>query len=145
MSDFKHQTSRISPHEALVPGDDASRPDGSGRAAFDHRGDAVWEWHTETGNFSRSVSTTRVQKLEAPELSIEKTFIAQKPDITPQEEDPASAARGYNPYDRARLQPEKAVASRPVTPVPPTKPAIAAATRKDAGALTRLRNWFGNK
>jgi hypothetical protein len=145
MSDFKHQTSRISPHEAPVPGDDASRANGSGRAAFDHRGDAVWEWHTETGNFSRSVSTTRVQKLEAPELSIEKTFIAEKPEITPQEEDPASAGRGYNPYDRAGLRPEKVVASRPVTAKPPTKSAISVASRKDAGALTRLRNWFGNK
>ena len=145
MSDFKPHPSRISPHDAPVPGDEAaSPPSSSGRAAFDHRGVAVWEWKTETGHFSRSVSTTRVQKLEAPELSIEKTFIAKKPEVASQEV-PAPAERGYNPYDRAVPQPGKAVASGPATRVPPTKPPTPVASHNDAGALSRLRSWFGSR
>jgi hypothetical protein len=53
----------------------------SGRVAFDARGNAVWEWRTGEAAFDRDASTTQVQKLEAPELSIEATRKVRQPAV----------------------------------------------------------------
>jgi hypothetical protein len=43
----------------------------SGRIAFDDRGQAVWEWRTDTGNFKADIDTTQVKALqEAPGVSL---------------------------------------------------------------------------
>lgn len=123
--------------------DSASRAAASGRPSFDAHGGTVWEWKTETGDFSRDVSTTRVQKLHAPELSIEQTVIAKKPDVVPAV---ASTPRGdgFNPYDRggsrgvnpdARQAAVARPPSRPIVPVQPSPPT----------ALGRLRDWLARK
>jgi hypothetical protein len=36
----------------------------AGRIAFDDRGNAVWEWRTDTGTFSCDVDTLRVRALQ---------------------------------------------------------------------------------
>jgi len=36
----------------------------TGRIAFDDRGNAVWEWRTDTGTFSCDVDTLRVKALQ---------------------------------------------------------------------------------
>ena len=36
----------------------------SGRIAFDSRGNAVWEWRTETGDFKSDVDTQTVRALQ---------------------------------------------------------------------------------
>jgi hypothetical protein len=36
----------------------------SGRIAFDDRGQAVWEWRTETGNFKADIDTKQVKALQ---------------------------------------------------------------------------------
>jgi hypothetical protein len=53
----------------------ASREKRSGRASFDERGNAVWEWQLETGVYSRDVSTQKLKKLELDDLSIAETAI----------------------------------------------------------------------
>jgi len=45
----------------------------SGRVTFDAKGNPVWEWQTSTGVFEQDVSTQRLKKLEAPELSLAAT------------------------------------------------------------------------
>ena len=41
---------------------DQSTP--SGRIAFDDRGQAVWEWRTDTGNFKADIDTKQVKALQ---------------------------------------------------------------------------------
>lgn len=73
----------------------------SGRVTFDSRGNSVWEWKSEeTGKYSRDVSTQRLKKLEAPELSIEETARVKKLDgLSLQDE--KMPGGGFNPYDHA--------------------------------------------
>jgi hypothetical protein len=42
------------------------KPDGkpSGRIAFDDRGNATWEWQTDTGTFTREIDTKRMKALQ---------------------------------------------------------------------------------
>ena len=35
----------------------------SGRVAFDERGNATWEWQSETGRFRRDIDTERLRKM----------------------------------------------------------------------------------
>ena len=35
----------------------------SGRVAFDERGNAAWEWQSETGRFDRDIDTERLRKI----------------------------------------------------------------------------------
>jgi len=122
--------------EAETEGLDAPGAAQSGRPAFDRRGTTVWEWQTATGTYSRDPSTTRVQRLQAPELSLEKTVIIKQPAI----EEPklnVAPCGGFNPYDHApttaktrpiaapppvAMAPAKRPAPRPVA-VPPPRPA----------------------
>ena len=60
--------------------EDPSRTKTSGRTAFDARGNAVWEWKTETGQYTTDASTTVVRKLEDSGLAIEATVIVKKPE-----------------------------------------------------------------
>ena len=123
--------------------DSASRAAASGRPTFDSRGSTVWEWKTETGRFSRDVSTTRVQKLHAPELSIEQTVVAKKPEVAPAK-DHVAPGGGFNPYDRggspaARPVPRAATVARP-----PSRP-VAKVQTPPATTLGRLRAWLARK
>jgi hypothetical protein len=110
MSDIKSQSQRPAPPAATgTLGNRPSREGSSGRVAFNPDGDAVWELKTETGHFSREVNTTLLQKLEAPELSIEKTVVVEQlKDPSPQ--GPALPGGGYNPYDRSTVKPVAEVA-----------------------------------
>jgi hypothetical protein len=45
----------------------------SGRAVFDDRGGAVWEWQVDTGIFYRDVTDAQLRSLEAPELQLVDT------------------------------------------------------------------------
>jgi hypothetical protein len=84
------------PQSATPSGVSVSSP--SGRVTFDSRGNSVWEWQTEeTGKFSRDVSTQRLKKLEATELSIEETSKVKKPRGLGLHD--KNAGGGFNPYD----------------------------------------------
>jgi len=121
--------------------DSASRAAASGRPTFDARGGAVWEWKTETGHFSRDVSTTRVQKLQAPELNIEQTVVAKKADVAP-----AVAGRpsgdGFDPYDRMGSAGLKTGARRTAVARPPARPIVRA---RPVTLLGRLQAWLARK
>lgn len=115
----------------------------SGRPAFDSRGRTVWEWQIETGVFSRDASTTRVQRLQPPDLALEKTIVGAGPGITQRQLDEAPGG-GFNPYDRAMaVKPEKA-AHRPTVRLPPTKPVIAV-RRRPVTLFERLRALLGGR
>ena len=89
----------------------------SGRVTHDARGNPVWEWQTETGKFSRDVTTQRLKKLEASELTLEDTQnvskqrrkddkAADKPAAGRAKEESrpemqTGKFRGFNPYDSA--------------------------------------------
>jgi hypothetical protein len=121
---------------------------GSGRAKFDSRGNAVWEWHTEDGEFSTDVSTQRVKKLEAPELSIEETAKIKKlHGLSLQDE--AMPGGGFNPYDRGTVTRTPPNSNRDQGRdfgkiVAPAKPAPEAA-RKPVKDLKRLQEWMDMK
>jgi len=125
-----------------VSNDPAGKPSqGSGRAKFDSRGNAVWEWQTEDGDFSTDVSTQRVKKLEAPELSLEETSRAKKLDSGSKEK---GASRGFNPYDNsASGVPRDPDAKRSVAR--PGQIAAAPVERKPVKDLKRLQEWMDMK
>jgi hypothetical protein len=61
----------------------------SGRIAFDDRGNATWEWRTDTGTFSREIDTQRLKALQEAAAA----GLAQ--------DSPAVADSGMNPYSSA--------------------------------------------
>jgi hypothetical protein len=91
----------------------------SGRPTFDSRGNAVWEWQTEeTGKFSKDVSTQRLKKLEAPELSLEETSKVKKL----KRSGTTDKGGGFNPYERATPENSKQNAQLAKDSSPARKP-----------------------
>jgi len=45
----------------------------SGRAAWDDRGNSIWEWQTQPGVFTREASDHELKALEAAHLSLVET------------------------------------------------------------------------
>lgn len=69
----------------------------AGRVTFDSRGNAVWEWRTDDGEFHRDASTSMVRALQPVGLSIEATMRVKRPAAGPVAKDqmkaPLSAAQ----------------------------------------------------
>jgi hypothetical protein len=98
-------------------GSDAAKS--SGRAAFDSRGNSIWEFETdETGKFSSDVNTHFLKKLDAPELTLEDTAKVGKIDRPETQENKFGA--GFNPYDRGSLSGDARKSSK--SEPPPRKP-----------------------
>jgi hypothetical protein len=138
-----NKTSRESPRTS--PGDEAAprepREHASGRVAFDSRGDAVWEWRADDGQFKADASTTRVQKLLPRELAIEQT---QRVPVQPAPKEAAKAlpGGGYDPYDRvSRNSPKPVAPARPAVPRVRYPPVVA--PPPEEGLLARLGRWLG--
>jgi hypothetical protein len=120
---------------------DASRTKESGRAVFDSGGRSSWEWKTETGNFSREISTKRLKLLEASDLTLEKTALLKKVAL---QEGKTSPSGGFNPYDRGVQGSARSDVTRaPATP-PRPKP-FTLAPRRPTTVLGRLRALFAKK
>jgi hypothetical protein len=77
------------------PENDSSR---TGRVNFDDRGNAVWEWAIQTGQFDRNASTQRVKVLtEVPTgLALREIAEAESKRLVGKRN-----SRGQNPYQRA--------------------------------------------
>jgi hypothetical protein len=144
MSTAKSIPPRAPPPNSTNPADhDATSTKSSGRPTFDSRGNAVWEWKTETGQFSVDVSTQRLKKLEAPELSLDETVRIKKLDGLTLKEG-SMPGGGFNPYERAA--PANKNAGWPNTPaVAQKKPIPAQAPRKPVKDLKRLQEWMEMK
>ena len=144
MSDIQQKPPATLPPTSTEAEADAHPPAiSSGRAVFDSRGNAVWELRTDTGHFSREISTTLVQKLDIAELSIEQTEIAKPPESL-QQESPALPCGGFNPYERATPKAPDTAANQPVGDRRPSRPVVGR-QRKPQGVLERLRNWTASK
>ena len=101
MSNPKGSIPKSPPSPKESESGDGAPSNSSGRVTFDSRGNSVWEWKSEeTGKYSRDVSTQRLKKLEAPELSIEETVRVKKLDDLSLSDEP-KAGGGFNPYDNA--------------------------------------------
>ena len=61
----------------------------TGRITFDERGNATWEWRTDTGTFSREIDTQRLKALQ------ESTSAHLQPDASP------ASVSGMDPYSSA--------------------------------------------
>ena len=109
-------------------------PRRSGRATFDSRGNAVWEWQTDTGDYSTD-TTQRLRTIEAPELSLEDTARSMR--LQPRAGD-AMVGGGFNPYDRGA----QGLGYKP--PVVSIQSKVAAA-RKPVKDLQRLDGWLSMK
>jgi hypothetical protein len=136
MSNVK-ETPRVTPPVAKDSAAETPSAHPSGRAKFDSRGNAVWEWQTEDGEFSTDVSTQRIKKLEAPELSIEETARVRKLGSTCKDTD-----HGFNPYDHAVSRGAKDPDAKKQI-APPVK--SAAEPRKPVKDLKRLQEWMEMK
>jgi hypothetical protein len=139
MSNVKANPPRVVPPIATGVADDSVPSKSSGRPTFDSRGNAVWEWKTETGKFSVDVSTQRLKKLSASELTIADTARVKKPKGLSLQDD-AMPGGGFNPYDRGTPSAGKKAAA----PLPPHKPAVEA-LRKPVKDLKRLQEWMEMK
>lgn len=116
----------------------------SGRVGFDSRGNAVWEFRDGNKNFSREPSTTMVQKIQPPDLSLEQTGVVKRPDGTSQSgsSGPSGPVEGFNPYDRRG----SSFGQTPVSAAPPRRPSrIVVTKRSKPGLLERLFEKFSKK
>lgn len=71
-----------------------------GKIRFDDRGNAVWEWALNTGEFVKDSASMRLQKLDNPTLSIADDAPARA-DVA--RANPYGTVKGYNPYDSGKL------------------------------------------
>jgi hypothetical protein len=94
----------------------------SGRVAFDSRGNPTWEWQTSTGVFGRDVSTQRLKKLEAKDLTLLDTQPVEKPKKLELEDAPLPGG-GFNPYNsnKPSAPPPKPSLNPAAKPLPPSK------------------------
>ncbi|MDB6086211.1 MAG: hypothetical protein JWN43_4092 [Gammaproteobacteria bacterium] len=118
-TDAGNGSGRSAPTRDAAPSPVRVTNNSSGRVKFDDRGNAVWEWAVTTGKFSVDLSSTsRLQKLENPSLSLAEDAPSPVDAVRP---NPKGVAQGYSPYDSGLL----------AKPEPPRK--------KD---LRRLSEWL---
>ena len=111
------------------PGTRPSAPQSSGRATFDERGVAVWEWQVQTGSFDLNADSQKVRALTNVELSIAEPSTPRKPGYKAEgfnpyaePEPPArTGPQGRNPYSTGAKRPEN-VSYNPHRPPPVVKP-----------------------
>jgi hypothetical protein len=100
MSNSRDKSSQEPP--APGPTESATDRKPSGRAAYDERGNPVWEWQLETGVYSRDISTQRLKKLDLNDLSIAETAsLPQPPGLKDPPGRKALPGGGFNPYDNS--------------------------------------------
>ena len=128
-------------------GQPAPREMNSGRVAFDSRGNAVWEWRTGDQQYAREVSTTLVQRLEAPGLDIAATGVvraATGDGTAAATKTPGAqagpAAASYNPYNHAAADSRRPRSGERVRSKTTSARAVPS---PPAGPFGRLRRWFG--
>lgn len=122
----------------------------SGRVKFDSRGNPIWEWQTAPGVFETDVTTQRLKKLEAPELSLAATQPVPVIGKNSQKNAPKVKSKedtGFNPYDSdAPLQSrtDRTRAAHPAMvhkkPPPPRRPQTQ--PEKPAGMWDRFKSKF---
>lgn len=54
----------------VIDAPDLVMKSGSGRAAWDERGNSVWEWQTEPGVFTREISSHQLTQLQTTQLRL---------------------------------------------------------------------------
>jgi hypothetical protein len=90
--------------DPLAPGVEPSPASKSrrqpGRVKFDDRGNAVYEWSMNTGEFARDSATSRLKKLDNPSLSLAEDAPTPVEIARP---NPHGTIKGYNPYDSGKL------------------------------------------
>ncbi len=134
MSDRTGAPRRIEPDPADATGGPRGKADAtSGRVGFDSRGNAIWEFRDGNRNFSREPSTTMVQKIQPPDLSLEQTGVVQRPDgaSSSGSTNLKGAAEGFNPYDRRG----SSFAQTPAMAAPPRKPSRIVVTKRSKPSL----------
>jgi len=112
-------------------------PSNSGRVTFDSRGNSVWEWKAEeTGKYSRDVSTQRLKKLEATDLSIEETAKVKQPEGLSLA-DERMPGGGFNPYDNAPSKNSTKMPTRGYVAPDRQRPPVERKPTKDLRALSK--------
>ena len=102
---YKQQMSDVPKKPGNKSTDDAVK--GSGRVAFDARGNPVWEWKTADGEYDRNITTQELKKLEAKDLELleAQDLLLQETRSTGQSNNTRSQTHsplvggGKNPYD----------------------------------------------
>lgn len=111
---------------------EAATPRRSGRATFDSRGNAVWEWQADTGDYNTDTATHRHRALSTPDLTLEDTSRSVR--LEPRDGE-AMVGGGFNPYDRGAQglgykPPARSIQSK------------VAAARNPVKDLERLDEWM---
>jgi hypothetical protein len=104
-----------------------------GGVKHDSRGNAVWQWATETARHAVASTSQLLRRLDVSSLSLEELQDDQQPPKTPKSQAKASASptraapgkpvappsreRGFNPYDGAAIA--RAAASSAAKKKPP--------------------------
>jgi len=130
----------------------------SGRVAFDARGNPVWEWETSTGVYDKNVSTQRLKKLQAPDLSLEQTQpVTKNKGLSIEQLDLPGG--GKNPYDSgpanrwpaparqtspaAQFHPARQQGASPGKPISNSLVSKYAATHKRSAEEKRSEGFWG--
>jgi hypothetical protein len=99
----------------------------AGGVRHDARGNAVWQWATETARHAVASTSQLLRRLDVSSLSLEDDESPPKIQARPVEGKPAQATPnrkaegGFNPYDGAAVRAPAAVKKRP-----PAQPAARA-------------------
>lgn len=108
----------------------------SGRPVFDSRGNASWEWQTEEdGKYSAEISTQRLKKLEASELSLEESTRIKKLTLDRKPID-------FDPYDRGTVANRGSAAGKATVKAAQLE---ASAKRKPIKDLKKYDEWLKMK
>jgi hypothetical protein len=77
----------------------------SGRAGFDERGNAIWEWRTDSGTYKSNVDTQEVKAIR--DSTGDSLSIAEEAPSQPVDHDPYSTAAPRQPFPRTPPPPEE--------------------------------------
>ena len=128
----------LPPDKPAPPGQPTppDKPAAAGRITHDSRGNAVWNWISESGKIAIDSTSRLLKRLDTSDLRLEESGSTAEPEpgptTKPGQQSPAAPGRsapvgqgGYDPYSSRTPARNKPAAARPAQkPAPAGKPPV---------------------